>query len=473
MRLESNAISKIVDGLVEKLRRPLETQPMRNQSSFLLPFAIASVMLLLPTSASGQSLEDRRASSDRSALRELPLQTLVDKLDAAPRHPKGGEIHYEALLSELIRRGTMEARQLLSEKLNKNAKQLVRAKERLDELGVRDPERSNQERIVERLGDNLEILTAIYRIDQLRDPLAIEVSIPEGGFKAGTRDLLVFDVTLKNVALHDEAIWLRRSGFRWRIHIWDSDGKLLWKPPYRVVAWSEVVSKTFLEPGKTWERQLDLRNFVDIRKPGKYKVQMFYHDTVRISVLDDPAELDGLIVFQSKPFELLVEDGPPLRILLELGATREAKKHIESLYGELDSRDEQFDLRIVRGEYGPDFHNFVSPTSPQGRLLSMGDQAVPALLEELENKTLTFRKRAWVLSLLYSITGERDLDPMHLPDDYEWEVLPYYEWQSDEGGGSSGSYKSDRRKVAAQLKFAQRWLKFRDEYIEISQRKAR
>ncbi len=410
---------------------------MYQEASFLLSCTIASVLLTLPISASAQAVKEQQVSTDRATLRKLPLQTLLHKVSGAPRDSKV-VTRYEAFLSELIRRGTMEVRQLLSEKLIKSGQR-----------------------------DNLEILTAIYRIDKLPDPLTIEISVPEGGFKAKTRDLPVFDVDLKNVALHGEAIWIRKSHCRsdWRIHVWDSNGNLVPRRRERGRSLGALVSEAFLEPGETWETRLSMQDFVDIPEPGKYKVQLFHHDSISISDLADPSELDDLIVFRSEPFEIEVTKGPPMRIRLEPGATRQAKMHI----GKFSEQDE---LRIVDGPYGPRFHKFVSPTSHQGRLLTMGHQAVPALIEALEDKSLSVRKRAWILTLLYSITEERDFDPAAGFDGQG--ILPSYKAQGVYGSGTGGLWEpSYPANVAAQRKFAQRWLKFRDEYIEISQRKAR
>ena len=51
----------------------------------------------------------------------------------------------------------------------------------------------------------------------------------------------------------------------------------------------------------------------------------------------------------------------------------------------------------------------IPPGSPAGKILATGWPAVPALVEVAGRRSLATPKRAWVLALLHSITGE------HLP----------------------------------------------------------
>ena len=57
-----------------------------------------------------------------------------------------------------------------------------------------------------------------------------------------------------------------------------------------------------LQIGKNWETKLPLSDYLDIRKPGEYTVEILYHDELSIADLNGVDELTNLIYFKSERF---------------------------------------------------------------------------------------------------------------------------------------------------------------------------
>ena len=160
-------------------------------------------------------------------------------------------------------------------------------------------------------------------------------------------------------------------------------------------------------------------------------------------------------------------------IRLKPASTLQAKSLISLL-------DPNTPLKILVGEYDKEAYSFINPESPEGQLLAMQWQAVPALVASLEDERLSFRKRAWILALLFSITLERDLNPMNsdseiaprgIVKDYEFRgsVVTSVFWKSGASYGIAGEGKvyGGEENLKEQLAFAQKWLQFREEYLDI------
>jgi hypothetical protein len=377
----------------------------------------------------------------------LSLEKLVQQLDSAPRPRRwtasDGKATYDSILAEIIRRGGEAAESILASKLANRS-----------------------------MPENLELLTALRRVQKQPDPLAVTVDgAPQ--IKAGTRKLPILNVAIENVDLEKRDVGFKfggdnRSGRhdRWRIHVWDSNGKLL---PERA-RWSVVAGGVFqtgpLSFGKTWKAHLALASYVSIRSPGKYKVQVLYHNVAVIADIENPKDLEGLILFQSEPFELNVEPGPKVVIQLQAGSNESTMKLLKLL-------DEDDEVCLLLDDYDKEAHDFVDPKSPQGQILTMNWQAVPCLLDSLQDEKVSFQKRAWVLALLMSIVRERDLDPATRSG-----VLPAYRyrgtlntWVTSQSGASGGyargSASGGRENVVEQLNLAKEWLKFRDDCLDI------
>ena len=113
------------------------------------------------------------ASSDDSVptadLTKAPPSELIGRLDA--------DDHFEAVLQEFIKRGGQTTATLLSELLKKRSAELEPAKRKLETLD-NDVDRDGwrkQFRVVDRLQNNLELLTALRRVQKKNDPLQVEV----------------------------------------------------------------------------------------------------------------------------------------------------------------------------------------------------------------------------------------------------------------------------------------------------------
>jgi hypothetical protein len=110
------------------------------------------------------------------------------------------------------------------------------------------------------------------------------------------------------------------------------------------------------------------------------------------------AEISGLIVSKSRPIPFIVE---PTVIELTASERHAAQEWIAAIKPEQP-------VQVVAGTYGIWAYKFINPDSPQGKLLSMGLKAAPPLIAALQDKTVSREKRAWILSLLFGLTGEND-----------------------------------------------------------------
>lgn len=247
-------------------------------------------------------------------------------------------------------------------------------------------------------------------------------------------------VTLKNVDCEKATVGFRNSGdyrtgrqARWRIVARDGKGAEL---PVRenpfpqhggliIVDRGGQYQEGILEYGESWETVLDVGSFVKIRQPGTYSLEVLYHNTK--TIVDEP-DIDGLIFFRSRSIALVVR---PVAIELTSQERKQATQWISAL-------DANRRLKIVAGTYGEWAHKFVPPNTPEGKLLSMGIKAVPALVEALGDKSLSENKRAWILTLLYSVTGEHDPCGTAALGEYDFCDTGWGVWGGLSGAGQSG-----------------------------------
>ncbi|MCA9264525.1 MAG: hypothetical protein KDA60_11775, partial [Planctomycetales bacterium] len=136
-----------------------------------------------------------------------------------------------------------------------------------------------------------------------------------------------------------------------------------------------------LGPGETWNTTLDVRRFIATPLPGRYTVQILYHNTRTIA---NESDITGLIVTKSKSFPMTVTKHA---IELTPSDQRAAKALIEKL-------PEDAALKVVAGSYGPWAHQFVPPDSTAGRLLSMRMKGVPAMVDALDSNNVSANQRA-------------------------------------------------------------------------------
>jgi hypothetical protein len=97
------------------------------------------------------------------------------------------------------------------------------------------------------------------------------------------------------------------------------------------------------------------------------------------------ALVDDLIVSTSRPIRLRVK---PPEVVARSAELADAAAWVRRL-------SERDDLRVLANAlYAPEYHGFISPDSPQGKLLALGQKAVPALLDEALKEDITPERRA-------------------------------------------------------------------------------
>jgi hypothetical protein len=365
---------------------------------------------------------------------------------------------YEPCLNEIVRRGGRTWDAFLSAKLEVlNKKQIKEGEDADDRVS----------------GDhyNLELLTALRRVQKKSDPLAIELDL-RGPLEATTLSLPSLKVKIKNVDGDRITAGFTNGGdyrsgrlARWRIVARDRSGKELpmrkWPPPkgedILILALGGQCQEDILPFGKSWETVLNVDNYIRITQPGTYSLEVLYHDTKTIA---DESDTSGLVFFRSKPITMVVRP-----LVIELTA-RERKRATEWVSA-LNANQR---LKIVFGTYGKSAHKFISPDTPEGRLLSMGVKAAPVLIAALKGKSLSDNKRAWLLSLLFSMTGENDPRDFGAVGAYDyqnvgWSIGGGFSGEGQSGGmemsqdGSSSDGRIDRSGQDKLIEEWERWLK--------------
>ena len=154
-----------------------------------------------------------------------------------------------------------------------------------------------------------------------------------------------------------------------------------------------------LVPGQSYNTLLDFGGYVEFQRPGKYSLEVLFHSNEWIA---DEEDLSGLIIFRAKPITLIVR---PLVIELTAAERKQAAKWFSAI-------DTNKPVNHVMGKYGAWAYSQVPLDSPQGQLLNMGVKAIPVLMESLDDKSISAEKRAWILSLLFGVTGQNDPDDL-------------------------------------------------------------
>jgi len=308
-------------------------------------------------------------------------------------------------------------------------------------------------------GQRLELLTALRRAQRKRDPIEIVLKGPPDR-DCEVSDLPVFEVALVNVDEEGTTLAFTEGGNyrsgrleRWRLEVVLKGGEPMPPLAKRSGAGGGAFAHGQLAPGESWETRLAMEKYVDIRDPGEYAVRIQYHDHVEIAHLPF---IDDLIVNSSKPIRLVVRPR-------EVEVTQSELDVAAALLGELDPRSP---LRVLAGAYGPEAHDFIAPDSPQGKLLHLGWKAVPPLLDDLLGDGEDPYRRAWVLSLLFTITGKND--PREGPGalgahEYResgWALLGSRPGRPATGGlgvGGRGTVSGGKPDPGAQAELVQAW----------------
>jgi hypothetical protein len=350
------------------------------------------------------------------------------------------------LLTELVRRGGKECEKWLKAALDAETAKREDSKE--DQFTLRS---------------SLQVLAALRRVQKKSDPVVVEVRLPDV-LRGDTRELPTLQVALTNVDDEKLDVVMMQGGdyrsgrqARWRLEVHDAKGQLLPQRKNRGIMGGGMFGMATLRHGDSWPTQLPMDSFVQITEPGEYTVRVLYHASETIADRDD---VTGLIMCVSKRFKLQVGKAPKKVLSLEAGSRTRAKDLIAALA-------EKGRVKVVMGGYTKAIHDFIDPQTPEGQLLTMGWQAVPELLDTLSDERISTQKRGWLLALLFAITGERDLNPFDSlrGGDKPHNIIAEYEYRSIGRQCSGSSYVAIDAKE--QRAFAQKWLKFKEEHLDI------
>ena len=389
-------------------------------------------LAIAASASSSVAAAERSANALRSGMRDWADERLSERLDQLlSRDDFRRAAEYEACLSEIIRRGGSKWAGLL--------------RKRFEALSFREFNTYGDDEDLEPGSHfNLELLTALRRVERQPDPLRIVVELADDEAESTPLSLPRLQVTIRNVDVEKRDAGFTfggnyRSGrqARWRVWLRDAEGRAVSRRVQRGIITGGGLSQSgVLRHGESWQTVLDMRRFIMAPAPGRYSLQVLYHDTRTIADSDDRS---GLIVCRSDPIPFIVE---PVVIHLTDVERRAAMRWIAAI-------DAEKELKIVDGTYGEWAHEFISPRSPQGKLLGMDLKSIPPLVDALRQKELPVDKRAWIHSLLFSLTGEHDPRYESRLGDYEslegpWEIRGGRPGEVSSGGIGFPSIMSSR-----------------------------
>lgn len=307
----------------------------------------------------------------------------------------------------------------------------------------------------QRVSKNLELVTALRRLQQLPDPVQVFVNEVNPEY-LDWPDKPTLRICIRNIDTQQQEVGFQdggdyRSGRLSRIRIQVRDVKTGSLVPVRgrfsFIGGGQVVrrSRPTLMFGEGWNTELRVEDYVQEILPGNYSVEVLYHNSHRIA---DDEQIDGLICCRSKPFALTIGERE-IRLL-------EDERH--GFRPLLASIDRTVSPVVIDGSrYGPWAYEIVPPESPPGQVLTAGWDAVPDLLDELQLNSKNVRSTAHTLAMLYSITGlvdptptsffgGRDSSATGALGPYEfvsrgWGV--WYHFDTEPGGGGFGLGRHD------------------------------
>lgn len=371
----------------------IDTVTVRNPDN-----AVSDTELTFAVSLAQQSVVVKAPADDLSKLPDQKLRKRTDSVLALADqlHHDGvlisGEFRtaeYESCLTEIIRRGGERWERYLRERL-----------EDLDAKVIRQGEAGDSS--TPGAHRNLELLTALRRVQGRRDPLTI-LTIADAPLTITLPELPLLKVRIQNVDVQEHNVGFTfggnyRSGrqARWKVVLTGADGKVVpRRGRYGFGIAGGLYTEGTLAHGESWETSLDLRKFMDTPAPGTYDLRILYHNTECIA---DVEPISNRIVSRSKAIRVIVK---PLPVRL----SKRERVTIEKLVAGLRDRRP---LKILAGTYGESAHDFISPEAPEGKILLSGTKAIPVLLDALTATDTTAEQRAWVFAILFSLTGDND-----------------------------------------------------------------
>jgi tetratricopeptide (TPR) repeat protein len=329
----------------------------------------------------------------------------------------------EALLHEMMRRGGPAIEKALVKRSQDLGKQLK-------------PANRNDEPL-----RNLEVLTALRRLQKRIDPVKIEVRGP-ARIEAIFPHMPDLDVALVNqdekapVGYQEGGDYRTGRLERWRLQVRDAKGNDVPVVDFLSSFGGGLTRDSILKPEQKWEATLQVRSYVHLL-PGDYTLQVQYHDIDPIAGMD---WIGGRVVCKSEEIRVHVQPR-----VIDLSAAE--RKTIADLIEKVTGKDE---LRLPDGIYGKNHHKWIAPESPQGKLLSLDWKAVPQMIDEVTEEATSPRRRAWLLMILFATTTCHD--------------------PRDEDGVLPDRARAGKIDHEAQFRFARRWEAFRD-YIVVREGK--
>jgi len=284
----------------------------------------------------------------------------------------------EEMLCEMVRRGGPQWERYVAEQLA-----ALRA----------DKDSSHRHAVGE-----LELLTALRRLQHRADPLTLLIK-PESTLDVCFPDAPVIAFEWKNVDVASEPFVTARGGSyrsgrfsRCSVEALDGQGRKL--PPR---GWDNgfgggMFRNEPLVHGESFPGRLPLGDFVAFDAPGEYRVRIHYHDR---QDLDSLTSLPGRIVSGSEEFLVHIL---PREISLTKGRMDDARRWIRQI-------DTTKTIPLVSGHWHADMRFISEVGGPEDQLFRAGLEAVPALLEALEDEAVDLERRGWALGMLWNILG--------------------------------------------------------------------
>lgn len=376
----------------------------------------------------------------RSASDEQLQATIVELLGS---ESFGNSQWYEPCLMEAVSRGGEKWERFLVEQLEKlNATTFVP-----------NPQTPQHRQPGKNL--NVELLTALRRVQERPDPLEIVVEPFE---KTGITPISLprIQVAIRN--RDEQAVGIQfggnyRSGRqpRWRVAMVNRDGTFREK----IIDWpgmgGGLSTRRMLQPGEVWKTELILEHLLEVDRPDQFQMEVLYSNNEVILTLPD---LEGLVVYRSSPIEIDIQP-------IQVDTSVEESSLVDRLIDEIDPEELP---HVLQGDYGRWAYDFLPPETPQARLLQIGLPAIPGLVAKL-NQSTSPQQRAHCLATLYSITGQKNPRYARVLSDYRylidgWGMKNSVQVQQHSGRAYGGGMDS-----GVQQELAREWQRWCDQVI--------
>lgn len=163
-----------------------------------------------------------------------------------------------------------------------------------------------------------EVLTALRRAQGLTDPLKIHVALGQVSPSDPKKPTWHLQAQIENVDAQKATVTFQRGGDyrsgrqeRWQVVLKDQAGQTMEQANFANFIGGGISSSGPLGPGeKSDTHVLDIRAYVAPPRAGDYTLQVFYHNRECIAGEQD---LSGLIVSQSEPIQVHVDNPPDVR----------------------------------------------------------------------------------------------------------------------------------------------------------------